>query len=102
MFHQFRRSSLFCHPAVRENNDLIRSFHGAHPVGDDKDRLALEQAGEGFLNSALVFHVQAGGGLIQKDDRRIFQKRAGDGDPLPFSAGEGPPERVEPFSPIMV
>ena len=61
----------------------------AHPVGDDQNRLAGEQAGEGFLNSALIFHVQAGGCLIQKDDRRIFQKRAGDGDPLALAAGEG-------------
>ena len=35
LLHQFRRGSLLCHPSVRENNDLIRSFHGAHPVGDD-------------------------------------------------------------------
>ena len=89
LFHQFRRSTLFCHPALREDNNLVRRFHGAHPVGDDQNSLAGEEAGEGFLNSALIFHVQAGGCLIQKDDRRIFQKRAGDGNPLAFAAGEG-------------
>ena len=89
LFHQFRRGSLLCHPALRENNDLVCRFHGAHPVGDDQNGLAGKQTGEGFLNSALIFHVQAGGCLIQKDDRRIFQKGAGDGDPLPLAAGEG-------------
>ena len=70
--HQIRRGSLLYYAAFREDDDFVRRFHSAHPVGDDQNRLALEQSGEGFLNSTLIFHVQAGSGLIQKDDRCIL------------------------------
>ncbi len=32
---------------------------------------------EGFLNSALIFHVQAGGGFVQQNDGRILQEGRG-------------------------
>ena len=49
----------------------------------------MKQAGESFLNSTFVFHIQAGSCLIQKDYGRIFQKGTGNGNPLAFTAGEG-------------
>ena len=43
----------------------------------------------GGLDGALVFHIQAGGGLVQQHHRRVLQQGPGDGDPLPLPAGKG-------------
>ena len=37
--HKLRRGALLCHTAVLQHHDMIRTGHGAHPVGDDQHRL---------------------------------------------------------------
>ena len=86
---QFFRGALLCHTAILQHDNMIGTGHSTHPVGDDQHRFTLKQAGESFLNSAFVFNIQAGGCLIQKNDRRVFKQGAGDGNPLAFTAGEG-------------
>ena len=89
LLHQLRWGALLRYMTVLQHYDMVSTGYGTHPVGDDQHCLALEQAGEGFLNSALILHIQAGGGFIQENDRCVFQKSTGDGDPLPLPAGEG-------------
>ena len=86
---QFFRGALLCHTAILQHDNMIGTGHSTHPVGDDQHRFTLKQAGESFLNSTFVFNIQAGGCLIQKNDRRVFKQGAGDGNPLAFTAGEG-------------
>lgn len=80
--------ALFGYFAVCQNHDLVRSGNGAHPVGDDQYRFIGNQPGKGRLDQRLVFHVQRRGGLIQQDDRRVFEESPSDGDALAFPAGQ--------------
>ena len=57
---------------ILQHYDMVGTSHSTHSVSDDQHRLALEQTGESFLHGALVLHIQAGGGFIQKDHRRVF------------------------------
>lgn len=86
--HQLCRRALLCDAAVGQHDDLIGRFDSAHPVGDHQNGLAGKQAGKRALHFGFVFHIQAGGGLVQQDDRGVFQERPGDRDPLPLAAGE--------------
>lgn len=72
LFHQFFRRALLGYAAILQYDDVVRAGHRAHPVGNDQYGLALEQTGERFLYRAFVLYVQAGGGLIQKNDRSIL------------------------------
>ena len=87
-FHQLHRRTLLGHTAVFQHYDVVGTRHGAHPVGNNQHRLACQQAGERTLHLCLVFHIQAGSGLVQQDDGGVLQKRPGDGDALSLSAGE--------------
>ena len=62
--------------------------YGTHAVGDDQHSFLLNQPGQRRLNQRFIFHVQAGSCLIQQNDGGILQKGPGDGNSLPFTAGE--------------
>ena len=85
---QLGMGSLLNEPPVVQHKDLIRLLDGRQPVRNGDDGLAARQLGERLLDQMLVFGVDAGGCLIQNDDRRIFQDRPGDGDALLFAAGQ--------------
>ena len=44
---------------------------------------------EGALDQPLVLGVQGAGGLVEQQDRRVADQRAGDGEALALAAGEG-------------
>ena len=85
---QLCRAALLDHDASRQHHHLIRTGHGAHPVGDDEDGFVFYEPGQSLLNGSFVLHIQAGGGLVQQDDGRILQESAGNGDTLTLAAGK--------------
>ena len=57
-------------------------------MGDDDGGAVLHQVFQCRLNQPLGFVVQRTGGLIQNQNRRVSQQRAGNGDTLPLPAGK--------------
>ena len=64
------------------DDDLIRTPDGAQAMGDDKGGAALHQLIEGFLNQFLRLGIHARERIIQDQNTRIHQQRAGDCHPL--------------------
>jgi hypothetical protein len=58
-------------------------------VCDGQDRAALGRPAEGVAKRQLVHRVELGGRLVQQQQRRTAQQRAGDRDALTLSAREG-------------
>jgi hypothetical protein len=69
-------------------------------VGDDQRRASLHQPLERLLHQPLAFGVERAGRLVEQQDRRVAQQRAGDRDALALPAREPRPalaeEGVEP------
>ena len=55
---------------------------------NDENSFLFDQTGKSALNQRFVLDVQTCGGLVQKNDRGVFQKGPCDGDTLPFTAGK--------------
>ena len=87
-FQQFLWGPLLGYAPAVQHHDLICTCDCAHAVSDDKNRPVLDQAGKSGLDERLILHVKRSSCLIQKDDRCIFQKCPGDGDPLALTSGE--------------
>ncbi len=71
-----------------EHRDAVRVLNGREAVGDDDAGAALHQALQRLLHQALALAVERGGGLIEQQDARVFEDRAGDGDALALPAAE--------------
>ena len=74
--------------AVFEDDDAVGVGDRAEPVGDDEARAAFHQRGQAGLDHPFAFGVEVAGGLVEDEDLRVGQDRAGDGDPLPLAAAE--------------
>ena len=68
--------------------DAVGVLDGGKPVGDDEGGAVFHQAVERVLDLALGLGIHRGGGLVQQQDRRVLEQRAGDGQPLFLAAGE--------------
>ena len=55
------------------------------PVRNHERRSIFHQPFQRVLHQRLGFRIERGGRLIQHDDRRVFQKRAGNGNSLAFA-----------------
>ena len=66
-------------------------------MGDDEDGAALGDLAHVVLDDALALVVERAGGLVEDEDARIGDERAGDGDALALAARER-----EPRSPTRV
>ena len=88
---EFAVRTLFNNLAMIDHEDAVGLAHGGQAVGDDEHGSALADAREVFLDDALGFVIEGAGGLVEDQDARVGNERAGDGDAL-----------VEPCSPTMV
>jgi hypothetical protein len=70
------------------HQDLVRVDHGGQAVRDDQRGLVLRGALQFRLDGALVGAVQGRRGLVEDQDRRVLQQRAGDGHALLLAAGQ--------------
>ena len=74
-------------PAV-DGNDMIGDPHRRLPVRYESDRLPGAFRLERFQDDGFVEAVEIAGRLVQEEERRVVQKRAGQSEPLAFAAGQ--------------
>ena len=75
--------------AALERDDAIRRPHGREPVRDDQNRPPLGDLLHVLLNDALALIVEGARRLIEDQDARVGDERAGNGDALALAAREG-------------
>jgi hypothetical protein len=73
-------------PAGVEHHDLVGADHGRQAVGDDDGGAVAGDAVEGRLDRFLGPAVERAGRLVEDQDRRVLEQRAGDGDALLLAA----------------
>ena len=71
-----------------EHDDLVGMGDRRQPVRDDQRRASLRYLRQRRLDFVLGAAVQRRGGLVQDQDRRIFQQGAGNCHPLLLAAGQ--------------
>src|SRR5947209_2461435 len=74
--------------AAVEDDDLVGVSDGREAVGDRDRRAALGQPVERLLYGALGLGVERARRLVEDQDGRVAQDRAGDRDALLLAAGE--------------
>src|SRR5205085_12152009 len=74
--------------ALVEDDDQVGAGDRAEAVGDDEGGAALEQVGQRRLDELLALGVEVAGGLVEDQDLRVGQDRAGDADALALAAGQ--------------
>ena len=75
-------------PAVLEHDDLAGALDRGQAVGDDDRRAAGQQAPQARLDPRLGVDVDVGGGLVEHEDARVGDERAGEGDELALAGRE--------------
>ena len=91
---QFLMRAFLNNPAIVNDDDFVSVLNGRQAMGDNKDGTVLHQVVNGFLNHGFRLVVQCGSRLVQNDNRRIFDKSAGNGQTLADNSA--------PLSPISV
>ena len=85
-FHQILMAAALDENAAIKNENDVGVLHRAHTVGDEKDGLALEFLGEIAADEILRNGIQRTGGLVEDQQARPLENRAGDGDALALAA----------------
>lgn len=63
-------------------------------MGYDHKRLSGRESRDGALDLVLVLWIGERGGLVEQDDRRVFEDRAGYRDTLALPTGKGAASRT--------
>ena len=74
--------------AVLEYRDLVCQRDRREPMGDDDRRPAAHHLAQAGTNPRLRGRVHRRRGVIENEDARVDEERAGDGDALPLSPGQ--------------
>ena len=70
------------------HQDHVGGQNGGQAVGDGQGGAAVGEGGEGVLDRPLSSGVHRRGGLVEDENRRVFQQCAGNRHPLLFAAGQ--------------
>ncbi|ALK97791.1 hypothetical protein AB595_18195 [Massilia sp. WF1] len=70
------------------DDDGVGVHDGRQPVRDDQDAALARQPFQFARDRAFRYRIQGRGRLVEDQDRRVLQDRAGDADALPFAARE--------------
>src|SRR3989475_427493 len=73
---------------VVDDDDPVGVPHGRQPVRDHEHGPTAHELGQRLLDHELALRVEVRGRLVEDQDRRILEERAGDRDPLALAAGE--------------
>ena len=84
--HQRVVRALLDDAAVVHHDDPVGAADGGEAVGDDDRRAVVHQPLERLLDQPLGFGVERGGRLVEQQDRRVAQQRAGDREALALAA----------------
>ena len=87
---QLRLRSRSFYPAVVHHVDLVGIHDGRKPVRNDNERFAAHKPRHALLDDCLVLRVRVGSCFVKYHDGCVFEHRAGNGDPLPLTAGKMP------------
>ena len=71
-----------------QHHDLVGAADGGEPVRDHDHGAVRHQIGQRPLHQHFGFGIEVRGGLVQNQDGRVLEQRAGDGDALPLAAAE--------------
>ena len=63
---------------IIQHKDLVGVTHGVKLVSDHDHSFAMRKSGKSSLELGFVFRIDARGGLVEDNDRCVFQYRAGD------------------------
>ena len=74
--------------SVIQHHDGVGVAHGGKTVGDDKDGSALHQVIHALFNQPFCPGIDAAGGFVQNQDRRIGYGCPGDGQQLALPLGK--------------
>ena len=74
--------------AVVEHHHLVGERDRREAVGDDDRRPAAHRLAQALADRGLGGRVDRGGGVVEDQDARVDQQRAGDRDALPLAAGQ--------------
>ena len=74
--------------AVLEHDDPAGLADGGEAMGDHDRGAPGEQPAQGLLDAALGVQVDVGGGLVEHEDARVGDQRAGEGDQLALAGGQ--------------
>ena len=86
--HQLGVAAALHHAAFVQHEDAVGVDHAGKPVRHDEHRPPAHEAAERVLDHRLVLGIDRGERLVQQQDRRIAQQRAGNGDALALPARE--------------
>ena len=78
----------FHHVAFFHDVDAVRIYDLGEAVGDDDHRAALLDGVERVFDLLGSDGVEAGGGLVEEDDGRVFEEKPGNGDALLLPAAQ--------------
>jgi len=70
-------SAPLLYPTIFDKQNLVGIFNRGKPVSDNDASPVLTQPVERFLNFYFRSGINAAGGLVQKQNRRICQNRPG-------------------------
>src|SRR5579875_700221 len=85
---QFVVCSLVYQFAALQNEYFIRPAYLREAVRNQERRAALQKAMDGSLDFVLSRAVNGAGRIVEDEDARVGQQRAGNGDTLALSAGK--------------
>ena len=74
--------------AVFHHDDAVGALDGGQPVGDDQGRAVLHRGFERRLHHPFTLGIECAGRLVEQQQRRVLQDRAGDADALALAAGQ--------------
>ena len=76
-------------PAALDHRHPVGQADGRQAVGDDQGGAVGHEPAQRLVDLLLDLHVDGRGGVVEHEDRRVHEQRAGDGDALALPAGEG-------------
>ena len=76
-------------PAAVEHRDPVGEGEGGAAVGDEQGGAAAHDLAQCVVDLGLDAGVHRGGGVVEQEEARVGEDRAGEGDALALAAGEG-------------
>lgn len=80
--------SLLSNLPILHNSNQIRVLDRGKTVRDGDGRTATNGTVEGFLDELFGIGVEGGGGFVEKEEGRVADEGAGNGDSLFLATGE--------------